>query len=306
MREHPALAEFPWNEAVRQRGDLLNEGMVSIVAFDADGRPRPAGSGFLIWSEGERAVGATAAHVFDEIARFQSRRPDRNEYLIPAPFRVANKLDTRPERLMATTFVTDPVPAFVPGTFQHVAWDSGSELAFFELKLRVPNGSSPRYCLVDRTIPEVGEVVAMLGYADSDANAEPTPETGKPGSFALTIKQRLVLRVGRVTAHHAAHILCRAPCVETTIPIFSGMSGCLVTRYGEGMSIRAFGVASSDPEGDKQNRAIPGQSIVALLDAKVDVSDASFNRVLLTLANAKLQSAETSVATDDTAPEGSR
>ena len=150
MLTHPALAEFPWTEAILERADPMNNGLVSIVAFDAEGRPRPAGSGFLIGAEGDTAIGVTAAHVFDEIAIFQGKRRHHNEALIPAPFRRANELDLRPAKLMACTFVDEPVPTYVGCEFREVAWDSASEVAYFRLRLHVPNGARPRSCLVRR------------------------------------------------------------------------------------------------------------------------------------------------------------
>ena len=78
----------------------------------------------------------------------------------------------------------------------------------------------------------------MIGYADSDTAIRSTPETGNPDSFVMTLQQRPVLRIGRVTALHATHLWCRGPCVETSIPIFSGMSGGLVAAFEEGHPIK--------------------------------------------------------------------
>ncbi len=250
------------------------------------------GSGFLIASDATTAIGVTAAHVFDAIARLQSSRPYGSDHLVPAPLRRPDELDLSPTRLIASTVLGGSPPAYAPCTFTSVAWDSTSDVAYFQVKLPDKCLTPPRYCQIAADAPAVGEVIAVLGYADSAGESVPEPQFGELGR-RITISQRLVMRVGRVMAHHVTHVWCRGPCLETSIPIFSGMSGGLVSRFAEGAPIRAFGVASHDPEpadpSDKRNRELAGSSIVARLDAQVESIDANTNSVLLRLAHARFQ-----------------
>jgi len=100
-----------------------------------------------------------------------------------------------------------------------------------------------------------------------------------------------VLRCGLVTNFFSeGHILCRGPCVETSIPVFFGMSGGLVARLGKGgEAIKPFGLISSDLDVDqvnKNNRSIPGTSIIALLGTTFHLNAVGQEQTILRLNEA--------------------
>lgn len=97
------------------------------------------------------------------------------------------------------------------------------------------------------------------------------------GDYSFRVSRRPTLRVGRVLEKYPGrHRLSVGPCVETSIPIYSGMSGGPVFRYAESGPMRAFGVVCCDPDpnlGLKQDRCTEGRSIIASIpsDAGVNV-----------------------------------
>lgn len=76
------------------------------------------------------------------------------------------------------------------------------------------------------------------------------------------------------------YLLCRGPCVETTIPVFGGMSGGSACLYPKpGGKLLSFGVVSSDSDDytDKKNdRTQTGSSIISLISPEsVEAGDGS-------------------------------
>ena len=100
-----------------------------------------------------------------------------------------------------------------------------------------------------------------------------------------TISRQLLLRTGRVTAYHPeGYALVRGACIETTIPIFQGMSGAPVMKFGEGKPKLAFGVMSCDSETDTTwDRSIAGNSIVPFIRPVIELSATGQRSTMLSL-----------------------
>lgn len=98
------------------------------------------------------------------------------------------------------------------------------------------------------------------------------------------MKRELVLRGGRVTeVFPNGHLLCHGPCIETTIPIFPGMSGAPVMRYAPGTPMQPFGVMSTGHTEDpslKFERSKPGHSIGPLINPSVSIACKAHNQVV--------------------------
>lgn len=268
MKSHPALKNFLWNESATEPFDVRNNGLVNIIAFDDAWLPEPVGSGFLIQANGSTALGVTAAHNFDCIDRAQDK-PSYNRFIIPDVLRNTTPLNIDGNRLRALCLQSGRHEMC---EFNWVIWESKTDLAYFEIKLPEKHTVEKKFLqshvLVDSTIPEIGEVVVMLGYPESKGTFDirPNVESG------IKIEQRLMARIGRVTAHHMEGYYRPTPCIETSIPVFSGMSGGLVARIREDQQLGAIGVISSDPDApleEKQNRSIAGKSIAVLLNAEI-------------------------------------
>ena len=94
-------------------------------------------------------------------------------------------------------------------------------------------------------------------------------------------------RNGRVTAYHpSGYSLCHGAWIETSIPIFPGMSGAPVMKLMPGGPILPFGVMSFDLQDDlahKWDRSIAGHSIVPLIRPAVQLSSDGQRSTMLTL-----------------------
>jgi hypothetical protein len=140
-------------------------------------------------------------------------------------------------------------------------WDSATDYAY--LTITAPYNHSAlfnEYFWIDNQIPGVGDEVAMIGYGEMRL----TPNNDDPATGI--IQRRLVVRVGRVeTVCQTGDMLLKGPWIQTSIPVFFGMSGGIVARWtGPGTRIQPFGIISHDLE-LTQNRSESGRSIGAVL-----------------------------------------
>lgn len=268
------LFGLAWNEIVNAEeapaGERLDRGLLIVFAFH-DEKVVPIGTGFIISSANSRAVAASAAHVFSEIRALQSP-PSRSarsalaEFLPPVQ---QVDIDRRKVRVIIPSAEQTEIN-FIDG----LAFDEATDIAL--MSLAAQDGSSsvfPQEFLLDDQVPEVGDLVAILSYGNLALEA-----TGPTSSdHTLHLAYRPVLRVGKVlSVHREGTRLCRGPCIETSIPVYSGMSGGPVFHFDGGAGpMRVFGVVCSDPDPDpdtaaKQDRSIAGRSIVAVLPTKVE------------------------------------
>ncbi len=68
--ENAPLFGFPWNQAEVDR--TLNRGLVTLIAFDDQGRTYGLGTGFVVSRDDRKALCMTAAHVITEIRSMQA------------------------------------------------------------------------------------------------------------------------------------------------------------------------------------------------------------------------------------------
>lgn len=282
----PKAATLAWNQAELEPAHPLNSGLLSLIAFDSNRRPRPIGTAFIVFAKGDFAIAATAAHNFDGIAQIQQEakprcHPSALQEFLPNGEQIT--LDR--QKVRAIYLAGNHLEMCILGW---AAWDQKTDICFFSVasqdKSTVPNLFQAEL-QIDDNLPSIGDEVAVLGFADMTVM-----QHQRDGLKEESIISRpLVLRKGFVTQiFPEGHILCRGPCIETTIPVFPGMSGGPVMRLGNfGDPIMPFGIISSDPEvplEQKNNMLIPGNSIVALLDATVNLGAAGERIVQLKLA----------------------
>lgn len=260
------LDKVEWNEA--EANAELFRGLILLFASGPDGQPRPIGTGFIIKSEGRRAWAISAAHVLSEVRRLQSGAPRHNRTALDIFLPPPKAVDIDRKKLWAMTRAGDEVHVLI---VTGVAFDEKTDIAF--LTLAPMSAEAPSIPLQEFSpsaeVPPVGAPICVLSFGDLA-----TQDFQKDGdAWRLEISMRPVLRAGRVIAHHYdGNRLCKGPCIETSIPVFSGMSGGPVFALGSSGPMKPFALVCSDPDPDgpqKQERLIAGASIMALLPVKV-------------------------------------
>lgn len=258
-----------WNQAIIEDREIrtqLSRGVVIFATIDSDGVMQPIGSGFVIQAGGNHAVVLTAAHNLSGIHSLQlpqaRNHPSALAEFIPAP----KALEVDRFKVRAICFEGDTVEVAV---IESAAYDEQADVAV--VKIRSQDNSSTFFesaYLVDATVPKVGDEVAVLGRAmfTVDDKVVDGPLRSQKIGFNLFLRRGYVKEV-----YPDGHLLCRGPCLETTIPVFGGMSGGPVMRLGaDGQRMMPFGIVSSDAEGetDKNDPSVAGSLIVALLPIK--------------------------------------
>jgi hypothetical protein len=128
----------------------------------------------------------------------------------------------------------------------------------------------------------VGDPVVMMGIGEMEFTGNDHPvEFGK-------IKRRLVVRVGRIESvcPEGDHMI-KAPCVQTSIPVFPGMSGGAVTRWNAPKTpIQPFGLISHSPSADTYyDCSVSGSSTGAILTTKVETIAGGRRQFRITMKN---------------------
>ena len=257
---------FQWNEALSGE-EGLHPGLAIILSHGPDRVPHLIGTAFIIGAYGHYAVAVTAAHNFSEgVLRVQNPSTGRHLSALPDFWPEAKKLSLNSQSVRAIYRNGKDVEMCRVGI---VAWENRTDFAFMTLHPQDEDKHDVfRIAFALGARPELGDVVGLLGFGDMKV-VESFREEGREG---FTTASRLILRAGRVSGDFPdRHILCKGPCVETTIPVLSGMSGGPVFLYpGSGRPIMPFGVISSGPEREENNLfGVAGSSIAALLPHKI-------------------------------------
>jgi len=243
-----ALGDRPWVEVARPDFDPALA--ILLARNRADGLMRPLGSGFIVQADRQRALIATAAHVVDQISRYQGpvcrAHPTALPDFLPEPREI--ELEHR-DLLVITGTNQGPIrPVRVTGLRVFRDCDVG-------LVMVAPQNEEREeftHRLATVALPfavNCGDAVAVF----SNAELGGIDERAGPGNGDrhLRLERLPTVRIGRIIAIHAeGTMLNRAPCVETTIPVTEGMSGGAAFVVDDQGTLRAFGVisASSDTE----------------------------------------------------------
>lgn len=251
-----------WNEAEIDPGHELHNIFVMLAVIKIDLTPELIGTGFLVTADGNSATAISAAHCFEGIRSILnphlSHHPSTPSEFLPEP--------TELELKQVKAFYTKNGKVFVCPV-RIAIWDSATDLA--TLTIDAPENENDlfkEFLWITDKIPEVGAEVAMFGYGGMEV--DPTEAVGKG-----IIRRRLIMRVGTIQEiHPEGFYRLKAPCVETTIQIYGGMSGGVVARWSRGSRIEPFAfISHSMTLGDNHfnDRAVSGHSTGSFLKAKI-------------------------------------
>lgn len=270
----PPLMGFEWN----QGNGFPDLGLLTIVAFDGEKVPHPIGTAFIINRRDRSADCITAAHVFAEIRRLQSPPPLHNPSTPPEFLPPKRAMKIGMNSVWALSVEGSRIE---PCEIKWMVMDDHSDIAFFSIALQ-PNSTQPFFSHVftpNGETPSVGDLICIFGYAGMKVANQAHQDND---NWGFELGRRLLLRVGRVLGFYPdGNRLCRGPCYETSIPVYSGMSGSPAFIYAEDGPVRPFGLVCSDPDLDderKENRSIAGRSIVAAFKF-ADVTNLPANKV---------------------------
>jgi hypothetical protein len=280
LRDEP-LFDFEWNEAETQAS--FYRCLVVILSFGVTGEPTPIGTGFIVKSEGRKAWVVTAAHVLEEVHKQQRGEPRYNG-TTPGIFRPpAKPIDIAPTKLRIVLRDSESIQCLV---VESVIYDEKTDMAVLSI---VPqDAASPDIptaeFLMDDQLPAIGAEICLMSFGD--LGTHDVEINGQSRQFKLSLRPQL--RVGRVTAYFASGTrLCKGPCIETSIPVYSGMSGGPVFAYNTTGPIKPFALICSDPDVDgpeKLDRTKRGASIMAILPASIENLGDSAQRATLRIA----------------------
>lgn len=274
------LMGFNWNEA--EANSSFSRFLLTIIAFDISGKPHAVGTGFIV-GQGTKAAAVTASHVLAEIQRLQNPPPRHSLSALPEFLPPSKPIDLRGKFVHAIyQDETDVRVLAIDGCIYDVALD----IAVFTVSPQEGDYRPfmPMVFELTDELPEINELVCILSYGDLklDGFTKFSTDTSQ-----FMVRRRPVMRVGRVLAHHLDGTrLCRGPCIETSIPVYSGMSGGPAMLFGRDGPIKVFGLICSDPDPDtigKQNRKIEGRSILALLPCQIKMTKNGKRSTLLRL-----------------------
>jgi hypothetical protein len=284
------LCGLEWNEAVFPEADRieLDRGLVSILAFRPDRSPELQGTAFISGSYGSHAVAISAAHVFHEgVAKTQNPNPLYHRSALRQFLPDGEEFDLDRRNLRALYRNGNRWEFCI---ISSLVMHRPSDLAFMTLHLQdqTDNSLFDTHFKFGHLKPRIGDIVGVLGYADMATLSE-----YREGDLETAMLQRrLVYRAGSVRAIHSdGHILCRGACIETTIPVFGGMSGGPAFLVPEpGKSIVPFGFISHDPKSEesideKNHRSRAGSAIISVLPHEISNEMGEKRDVRFHLAN---------------------
>lgn len=269
--QQPPLMGFHWNEA--EADSLLNRGLLTIIANDLNDKPQVIGTAFVISRDDRKAVCISAAHVFSEVQRIQSPPPRHSQSALAEFLPPRKPIDLDGRKVRAISVEGNRIEAAI---IEGLGFNEATDIAIFSISLQDHTSETffSHEFLLDDKYTSVGGLVCILSYGDQGITDH---QHNGEQSYSFKLKRRPVLRVGRVLAYYPeGHRLCRGPCIETSIPVYSGMSGGPVIHYAENGPMKPFGLVCSDPDLDceiKQDRSVEGRSIIALLPCEVTLGD---------------------------------
>ncbi len=266
------LFGWSWNQS--ELDSSFDKGMLTLIAFNEEGVPFGLGTAFIISHDDRVAICVTAAHVFTEVRRIQSPLQRYVPSALPEFLPPPRTIDLSEQKIRAIALEGDRVEALI---VDGAIIDEVRDIAVFRVALQNDNALaffSAEFEADDR-VPLAGDTICMLSYGELS-----TFDFEEDGGMSRQFKmgRRLILRAGTVIASYPnGHRLCRGPCIETTVPVYSGMSGGPVFLFGNpGDPMRPFGLVCSDPDEDgplKQDRSHAGSSIISLLPCQVAIDE---------------------------------
>jgi hypothetical protein len=245
--------------------DEFRPALFGMLAFSPDKEPAFAGSAFITAAAPGYALALSAKHVLLEgVTRIQ--RP----YALHAPsslFASRQRAQPRlePSRLKASWMGSETSNLM---NVWHLSYNETLDIACLLIGLQNEHAQrfQPTLVPVDTAIPAVGDIVQMVAL-DTPLVTELKPPDD-PSGYGQEIKthKRTSIRLGVVTGVHANGLRHYGwPCFTTSIPAEPGMSGGLVSIFGDNKTVAACGIVCADNssiESRKDQRRL-GESVVA-------------------------------------------
>jgi hypothetical protein len=232
---------FVWAEALPQdesvlRDNPLMRALLSLL-LNNNGTPQLIGTAFVIHIEGSRGIAISAAHCFEEVRKILNPAPAHHSSALPEFLPAPKELDLKHMRALY-----GHGGKTVDCTIESAIWDRDTDFAVLTVVAPEDDPALFKLFLLDDTVPAVGDEVSMIGFGEMKSTPDINDPTRGP------IQRRLVIRIGHVEeVYPQGHYMLKAPCVQTSIAVFSGMSGGIVTRgwpHGPDSLIRPFAFIS--------------------------------------------------------------
>lgn len=235
----PPLFGMEWNETDGFPEDLRNV-IATITCLSPTGLVQ-IGSGVIIQGNGNRATVLTAAHVITEgVKAFQNTRSRKRAHpTTPADFLQTETVSAATTSLRVIVQNMERRDACRVGL---VLWDEAADLAVLMI---VPQDDDVTdffqwHMKLSARDPAVGDLVVVGGYCEFE-NEVDAVEVGRG-----VISHRAICRIGKMTMLHPdGTTWVRSPCIDATMPTFSGMSGApAFIDPGKGGEPQLFGLLS--------------------------------------------------------------
>ena len=117
-------------------------------------------------------------------------------------------------------------------------------------------------------MPNTGDDIVMIGFGEMKVESDPADSTKG------AMQRQLLMRFGRVEeVFPERHFMLKGPCIQTSIAIFSGMSGGLVARWSGGNTgIKPFALISHAPDPQPSyDRSQSGHAMGSILNPKIRI-----------------------------------
>ncbi len=255
-------SDVAWSEA--KAPPEVEEAVFTVIARKRSGALLPVGNAFVVKALSDSALAITAAHVLREIHRLQLGDARRvHPTTLPEFAPVPPPIDLSLENIVLATIIGGQL---VFAVALGAAFDEYGDFGVLEIRPqdKRQTGFRLREFIVDDRIPDCEQVVAIAGYRYLEIRPD--------GPQTLRFARQMTLRVGKVTnVFPNGQRLCHGPCFETSIPVYSGMSGGPAVALDADGRLQAIGLVCSDPDQDtpnKDNPSIAGRSLMAKLPVK--------------------------------------
>ena len=263
-----------WQEGHFPSNNPIESGLLSILVV----KPpiRQIGTAFIVNASGDNGSAITAAHCFEGIRQILNPNASHHSTALPEFLPPPNQLDLE---YVKAAYQKDG--DFYLCDIELAGWDSDSDLAVFSFSARAEKPAKfENNFVIERYTPLVGEKVVMIGWGEMTSNPQQPGNEGPASGESFVLHRRLIARMGFVeNVFPERHFLLKAPCIQTTIAICSGMSGGLVARFGpqsgDNSPIVPFALISHAPEPQPfYDSTQSGHSVAALLQPDISIGKA--------------------------------
>ncbi|MBD8628345.1 hypothetical protein IFT64_15530 [Oxalobacteraceae sp. CFBP 8753] len=254
-----------WNENIPEPNEAVFNALIGIAVKLGDNCFQGIGTGFIFSCGADKAgvnqaVVASAAHVFEQVYRYQNPcEPKPENYFFDPEIQ---KVDLDPARVFGMLFHQGRSHIL---RISRLTYDLKSDTAVFVVKKLKPDNRNifTHSIRLDEKLPSVGSSIEGIGFKHMEFTAEMFESR-----LVTMFHASLTRRSGTVSEVLERTMRSQGPGLCASFPIFGGMSGGPALRLGTGKAPAAFGILSSDfeePEDTKYDREKLGSTTVVKL-----------------------------------------